>query len=163
MLAASTRFLTITIALSFCSCTSSVDETYRSDASLMDSCRSQCGLGVDPCDEVPFGEFPIYEVARSEWTDKCEDFRFLVAGTCDDGSLVLVYSSGFGAEARFYDKSGTFRGLRKFTDSVDPVCRGKTHWPEVIRCDDAVTTEVLCGDGRAVGDPVFGPRSKSST
>ena len=125
-----------------------------SGASVPEECRSQCELAAGSCDEIPFDQFPTYEETHSEWGDSCESYLFAVAGTCADGSPLLYYNTGFTFEQRFYDSKGNFRGLTTGTDVVEPVCQGESYWPEVVRCVDPVTTEVLCGKSSHVGDPI---------
>jgi len=129
-----------------------------------DPCRSQCPLNVegDNCVEQPFDSFPDLEVTLEAWStsmcvgDAADAFPYLLEATCEDGTLVLYYGSGFSIERRYYDGSGQFLALETGGDGGQgPNCDSSAYWPVRVACDNATATNVGCGTATfEVGDPV---------
>lgn len=116
-------------------------------------CRDQCEL-AGTCDPIPFEDYSDFDTTRDQWAGECHSQRFVVAGTCADGKLVLRRHNGSVSELRIYDSDGNFLGLETTTDVLGQVCHGRGYWPEVVPCKSPTVTDVLCGDLLDIGDPV---------
>jgi len=86
--------------------------------------------------------------------DGCPGVRQLFVGECA-ASLTFVYRyNGRGtSEIRYFDGSGTFVAVTNQADAIDVTCGGRTYWPTLVECRDAVITEVICGTRFEVGQP----------
>jgi hypothetical protein len=112
-------------------------------------------LAASSCDEIPLKDFPSFAATRSAWASACDQYLFVIAGVCADGSRVLRNGNGHTGELRIFDSGGVFRGLLTTTDYVDSVCMGQSYWPDVVPCKAPVTTDVLCGTAFQTGDPAI--------
>jgi hypothetical protein len=127
-----------------------------SDApTVRDECRAQC-TSPGPCDAGALEDYPSFAVTRADWAS-CDgdNALFTVAGACRDGRPVLATGSGFDVEMRIYADDESFSAVLKQTDSGGPICQGQIYWPDLVHCQEPVTTEVLCGHALEIGDPVF--------
>lgn len=136
-----------------CSDGRSCDQELARCVLTVDRCISQCPPDYFDCNEIPIEDFPDYQTTLENW--RSPDFCVVggAAGVCADGTLFVGRFSGVADEYRFFDaQSGALIALRNGTDADPSGCCGRSFWPFVYRCEQAVVTEVLCGEFDSVGD-----------
>lgn len=124
---------------------------------------------MDPAENCvrPVGpdEAPTYDETLSLWRSQaaaegCNAIGspYMTVGTCGGGAIrVLARSNGFSGDCTYFDASkGSYLGDAYWSDVALPPCCGNSYWPGVIECEDAVVTEVICGDA-GVGDRMACP------
>ncbi len=121
-------------------------------------CRSQCEL-AGSCEERSFDDYPGHDDTLVEWglPGDCAGLVFALAGTCSDGTRFVRIGNGSVNELRYFDESGAFVGLTTSTDVAEPICQGRSYWPEAIVCNDATVRTVYCGDTWAEGQSIDVP------
>ena len=120
-------------------------------------CEGQC---VEPDIDEMDGFDTRLDLRRAEmgWCMEWGALCFLVAGTCQDGTVFLL-GPGWLQPAEFFEPdTGAFVGSIYASDGIDSVCCGITYWPFLIECEDAVVTEVVYGTQYEVGDSIPLPK-----
>ena len=130
-------------------CSSGADESEMPPA----ECLSQCEL-AGSCDVRAFEDFPDLADARMAQQVACEGGAlWAFEGVCSAGTVVLRTGNGFTSEGLFFDpNTGAFLGLTTTTDVGDPVCQGKSYWPQLVPCTAPTVTVVGCGTSFEVGE-----------
>ena len=114
----------------------------------------RCVDANESCDINTEEDFPTAAATQADWKARCNaDRPFAWRGACDDGQLVLAYSTGYNGERRGYDQQGEFLAVIEFTDTGGAPCYGQGYWPAFPKCEAPKIVEVLCGQGD-VGVPM---------
>jgi uncharacterized protein YgiB involved in biofilm formation len=115
------------------------------DAGVSDPCCQPCwGTANEDCDDT-LREFPNQARTRREFEEMCgsEERLSVAGGQCSSGVHFLAMANGYVIDTRFFDASGNFIGLLRWTDDAT-LCNGRRYFPEAIPCAETTGTENLC-------------------
>ena len=96
----------------------------------------------EPDCDVPASQFGDISAVWEEWQSHCGSTS-VSSGLCSNGMSYIVWSSGLGAEWRYFDESGAFVALETLVDVIVEPCDRTWYWPKVVECDP-VSGQTLC-------------------